>query len=258
MDGTSPATQRGPGALVWIFLVGGIGFFAGFVGPIVLNPDANQGPLIGIFLSGPGGAILGLLLYIFCSAAHISSARQWQILSFCGVALAAVTLAFALPGPEFRGYIVEAQVEGCKTPAEMSDEAVAYWEQRIAKVTWAPPRTGWKEEARQRLQLDTGAVLDVTILRHDPIYESRKPWNRGAISARGWYAAHERRSVYANFEGPGCSGYTPGSKSVHFEFYGGANLTGNAQDWPPREPRAFLNLIALDPVPVQYQKFVEH
>jgi hypothetical protein len=40
-------------------VVGGIGFLAGFVGPIVLQPDSPQGPLLGIFLTGPVGAIVG-------------------------------------------------------------------------------------------------------------------------------------------------------------------------------------------------------
>jgi hypothetical protein len=35
----------GGGALV----VGAAGFCAGFFWPIALNPDANQGPLVGIF-----------------------------------------------------------------------------------------------------------------------------------------------------------------------------------------------------------------
>lgn len=42
-------------------LVGAIGFAAGFFGPILLAPDANQGPLLGIFITGPGGFLLGLL-----------------------------------------------------------------------------------------------------------------------------------------------------------------------------------------------------
>jgi len=35
---------------------------AGFVGPIIITPDANQGPLLGIFITGPLGFILGLLI----------------------------------------------------------------------------------------------------------------------------------------------------------------------------------------------------
>jgi len=40
-------------------LVGGIGFTAGFFGPIIFTPVANQGPLLGIFFTGPIGFLLG-------------------------------------------------------------------------------------------------------------------------------------------------------------------------------------------------------
>jgi hypothetical protein len=42
-------------------IVGGIGFAAGFFGPILLTPEANQGPLLGIFITGPIGFLIGLL-----------------------------------------------------------------------------------------------------------------------------------------------------------------------------------------------------
>jgi hypothetical protein len=40
-------------------MVGGIGFVLGFFGPIIFMPGANQGPLLGIFITGPLGFILG-------------------------------------------------------------------------------------------------------------------------------------------------------------------------------------------------------
>ena len=40
-------------------ILGGVGFIAGFVGPILLRPDANQGPLLGIFITGPLGFVVG-------------------------------------------------------------------------------------------------------------------------------------------------------------------------------------------------------
>jgi hypothetical protein len=43
------------GALV----VGAIGFVGGFFGPMIWAPDANQGPLLGIFYTGPLGFLLG-------------------------------------------------------------------------------------------------------------------------------------------------------------------------------------------------------
>ena len=50
-------------------LLGGIGFAAGFFGPLLFAPDANQGPLLGIFITGPGGFLVGLIYGI---------AREWR------------------------------------------------------------------------------------------------------------------------------------------------------------------------------------
>jgi hypothetical protein len=43
------------GALV----VGGVGFVGGFFGPMIFAPEANQGPLLGLFITGPLGFVLG-------------------------------------------------------------------------------------------------------------------------------------------------------------------------------------------------------
>lgn len=43
------------GALV----TGAVGFSAGFFGPMIFVPGANQGPLLGIFITGPLGLMLG-------------------------------------------------------------------------------------------------------------------------------------------------------------------------------------------------------
>lgn len=43
-------------------IVGGISFAAGFVGPIIVTPEANQGPLLGIFVTGPIGFAVGVVL----------------------------------------------------------------------------------------------------------------------------------------------------------------------------------------------------
>src|ERR1700720_4776625 len=40
-------------------LTGAIAFSVGFFGPIFFMPHANQGPLLGIFITGPLGFILG-------------------------------------------------------------------------------------------------------------------------------------------------------------------------------------------------------
>ncbi|CAN5622142.1 hypothetical protein BH23GEM8_BH23GEM8_21720 [soil metagenome] len=47
--------------MAWAFLVGALFFSIGFFLPIIFAPDANQGPLLGIFITGPLGFIAGLL-----------------------------------------------------------------------------------------------------------------------------------------------------------------------------------------------------
>lgn len=39
-----------------------VGFILGFVGPMIITPNANQGPLLGIFLTGPAGFIVGSII----------------------------------------------------------------------------------------------------------------------------------------------------------------------------------------------------
>lgn len=41
--------------------VGGICFLAGFLGPMIVKPGANQGPLLGILITGPIGLGLGFV-----------------------------------------------------------------------------------------------------------------------------------------------------------------------------------------------------
>jgi hypothetical protein len=48
-------------ALLPALVVGGISFAIGFFGPIMWAPEANQGPLLGIFITGPAGFVLGLV-----------------------------------------------------------------------------------------------------------------------------------------------------------------------------------------------------
>ena len=43
------------------WLVGGVGFAAGFIGPLVIWPGASLGPLLGILFAGPVGFVLGAL-----------------------------------------------------------------------------------------------------------------------------------------------------------------------------------------------------
>ena len=45
--------------LVGAVVLGGIGFVVGFFGPMYADPGAAQGPMLGIFFTGPLGALIG-------------------------------------------------------------------------------------------------------------------------------------------------------------------------------------------------------
>lgn len=42
-------------------IVGIVAFSIGFIGHIIIDPSANQGPLLGIFITGPLGFFIGII-----------------------------------------------------------------------------------------------------------------------------------------------------------------------------------------------------
>ena len=59
LSDNSPTARWGlAGALV----VGLVSFLGGFIGPMIFTPGANQGPLLGIFFTGPLGFIVGAIV----------------------------------------------------------------------------------------------------------------------------------------------------------------------------------------------------
>jgi hypothetical protein len=54
---TSVSVMAGLGAAI----LGGVGFVAGFFGPMIFAPDANQGPMLGLFITGPAGVVIGAI-----------------------------------------------------------------------------------------------------------------------------------------------------------------------------------------------------
>src|SRR5690242_9028614 len=101
---------RTPG-FKWPLLLGAAGFAAGFFGPMLFTPEANQGPLVGILISGPTGALLGLLLLGICTVIGVSARLQWRILISAAIAGTLVVLILMQPEPALRGYVMDLEVE---------------------------------------------------------------------------------------------------------------------------------------------------
>jgi hypothetical protein len=69
-------------------LMGVTGFVIGFFGPIEFQPWANQGPMLGLFVTGPGGVLLGVILGVVLGVSHPewSTRRRFWILNGVNVA----------------------------------------------------------------------------------------------------------------------------------------------------------------------------
>jgi len=126
----------------WVITLGGAGFLSGFIGPIVLNPDANQGPLLGLFITGPGGALAGLVLGVLFRSLPISDLRRLQACWFACAAISLTTLYICLPSPALLGYVIDAQVERCAPLRDFENDALAEWDAAVARAPGPgdPPR----------------------------------------------------------------------------------------------------------------------
>jgi hypothetical protein len=242
-----------PSALRWVLILGAAGFAAGFFGPLIFAPDANQGPLVGILISGPGGALLGGLLCALCTLLRVPPSRQWQAIGISSLILAVATVFLIMPKPQLRGDLEEVQILSCRRPIEAADEATKYWDTRMASRPDAA-RPGWREDSREMLQNDEGVILDVDIIRAKTLFEERKPWNKGNILASDWRPVNAQKSYYARYAGASCSEYATGTRTIVFNdlfFYGVPNL-----GWPPKKAANFLDLQTLDSVADPYRKFL--
>ena len=50
--------------------VGAVGLVAGVLGPVILTPNSNQGPLLGVLVTGPLGAAAGTVIGIVARRAR--------------------------------------------------------------------------------------------------------------------------------------------------------------------------------------------
>jgi len=63
-------------AATWGCIVGFVGFAIGFFGTMLWAPDANQGPLLGIFVTGPFGFAATSTVILVVGALRDRSARR--------------------------------------------------------------------------------------------------------------------------------------------------------------------------------------
>src|SRR3954454_5602328 len=152
--------RRSPG--FWALSMGAVGGAAGFFGPMLLSPDANQGPMLGLFITGPGGAVAGLVLGLAFRVLPFSERVQKKALLMLCAALGLGTLYFSLPEPVLVGYVIEADVADCTLPTEAAATAATTWQQAVDHSSYSPPAE-WKQIALRNVADADGVVLTMRI-----------------------------------------------------------------------------------------------
>jgi hypothetical protein len=73
-------------------VLGSVGLVAGYFGPVILAPDAAQGPLLGLFFTGPFGAVVGAGLGVGCALLRLKRSLFALAVSTAALLLAAGVL----------------------------------------------------------------------------------------------------------------------------------------------------------------------
>ena len=244
--------RRSPG--FWALAMGTVGGAAGFLGPIFLDPDANQGPLLGILITGPGGAIAGAVLGFLFRVLPFSDQMRTQTLTLCCTALGVGTLWVALPEPAVSGRVIDASIERCRPASELVPASIVEWEERIAKVSYAEPRDNWRDDTRRMLRESPGVIVELDVARSNDILEHRRPWDRGQLSVQGWKRIGDTRRY---FGGGTCESYPRGKRVMLMPTSAGAPRPGSgARPWPPVDLPDFLGVQVLQAVPPEFRRLL--
>jgi hypothetical protein len=248
-----PRSMKTAPGMRWVMVLGIAGFAAGFFGPLIFVPEANQGPLVGILISGPAGAVAGLLLYGLCALFRVSANTQWRLLYGTAAAGVLVTLLAVQPGPALLGRIYDTQVQSCSAPITLESQALRAWEQRVAEVTWAQPRSDWREQMRRELRNAPGIVVTLKILRENSVYEHRKPWNRGKLYAAGWQSVAADKTIY--IADGWCGDFPAGRAERRWDAYDLGGRIKPPDEWPPTDIESVIRASTLSPVPDKFAMF---
>jgi hypothetical protein len=252
---TAPTALRSCSRTVALFAVSG--FLAGFIGPMVLRPESNIGPLIGILFSGPAGALLGA---IACVLARLAPrVFGTAVLRGLAAALALVTLYYCLPDPRAVESVLDAEVADCREPLALYAEALRAWEEALAHAPQARPLPDWRQQALHGVEDFAALAVTMHVVRSRVVFEKRRPWDRGERFAGPWseLATADRTYFVAAASGT-CGAWQTRARALYWPVRDESDPPIRpAPIWPPVDAAGFLSLQEIGPVPARIQALLQ-
>ncbi len=236
--------------IIWSLALGAVGLGAGFWGPILLNPSANQGPFLGLFFTGPISVVIGAALGLIVAALKVSKRQNTYLLGLASIAIVAVTLTMSLPESRYLGFLVDGEIRNCKKPHELMPSRIDLWAASNQDTKWRQPRSGWEADTKRMLAEDEGVVLELFVYRESKLHENQKPWNKGHVELKDWSTVNVVKSFYARLEGNSCTAYKNGSRQLYFPEWEVSQVS------PPDILPQFLGLYVLEEIPYEYKELI--
>ncbi len=197
---TSPHSRR---VINSALLVGILGFAAGFYGPIFFS-TSNLGPLLGILVTGPVGAIAGALWGIVRSAKHATGPETrailvwlsavWVLTLFYTLFMIGLATQYALPAIGLQGLILGSSaflLYGDNTSTRLSEPLRRFRPVAITTlalimlITVFPPvtRPWWVPQAADE-GADSTAPLPKVAFILDPRFDASRHFPLFAVDRR--------------------------------------------------------------------------
>ena len=228
-------------------LLGGVGLLCGYFGPSILNAEAAQGPLLGIFVTAPLAFAIGIVIGVATATLKTSSSVFVIVLMIALVTTGGVSLYLSLPEDRFEAFVVDGEVQACQSAEVFLPAAEARWNKLNNDNPWEKPRPNWRRDIQGMLERDQGVVVTLIVHRRWDIYERRKPWNRGRLTAKASNEERKLEKYFARSRDQSCTPYPNGLRTLYAPQWELSRVS------PPDALPPFLGFHVLKDAPEKYR-----
>jgi len=201
-----------------------------------------QGPLLGIFFTGPIAFCIGVIGGLISASRRITIRGNIYLLFAASVLVAGATLYMSMAEPLKLGIVIDAEIRNCRSPELLTEQAIKRWKEIISI---SQNRLSWGEiNVPNLLKKDQGVILDLLVYRRKEIRKHRKLWNYGQIEVTAWHEENAPESFHAGFAGASCADYVQQPRRLYFS---------ESYFTPHTTVDTLLGLDILEFIPKEYQ-----
>ena len=240
--------QDRPAVLEWVIVLTLAWFLAGFIGPMIVVPSANQGPMVGIFITGPlgfiAGAILGWLSVLFKAERRQAKNALYGLAAVGTIAI----IYFVTPSPRKEAELISGTLEQCQSPSTLRAETVARLQSLSERqfASWKKPNPwtldAWERRFDESLAAEGGVILTIHTTQIAAQYRGKSRWNAGKVTMSPWSAVERRDVIYLPGPERDCRTHPPVGAQV------GYRLQGLVDIWEPRSMSELMNIYRAEPM----------